>query len=113
MTCKYITSLGGDLKLSVADSFLTRAAGLLFSPSPESGQGLLITHCASVHMFFMRYAIDVVFIDAAGRILKLCPALKPWSMAACRQARHVIELRDGDIQKFGLQQGQVIALEWN
>lgn len=85
-----------------ADHFFSRLAGLLFSPPLQSGQGLLIVPCAAVHTAFMRYAIDVVFLDGAGRIRKIVPHLKPWRTASCSGAWQTLELAEGEAQRLGL-----------
>lgn len=88
-----------------AERWLERLRGLLFSPPPEPGQALLITPCASVHTAFMRYAIDVVFLDRQGTIRKVVPALAPWRAAACAGSRHTLELAAGEAARLGLAPG--------
>ena len=102
------------LQIKVADSFLQRLRGLMFSKRLPPAQGLLLKRCASVHTAFMRYAIDVVYLDAQGRILKCIANLKPWRasssgfgwLAARRMGGvHTLELPAGSIQQMGLQPG--------
>ena len=82
--------------------------GLLWRPALAPGQGLLIAPCNSVHTIGMRYAIDVVFLDREGRVLKVCPALKPLRMAMARGARQVIELAAGEASRLGLLPKRVV-----
>jgi uncharacterized membrane protein (UPF0127 family) len=57
---------------------------------------LLIERSPSIHMFFMRYPIDAIFIDRLGRVTKVVPSLRPWRIVAwARGARDCIELRAG------------------
>src|SRR5262249_32926121 len=53
----------------------------------ESGEGLLITPTGSVHTFFMRFPIDVVFLARDGEVLKVARALPAWRMAGARRAK--------------------------
>src|SRR5262249_61083294 len=71
----------------VADSAWTRMRGLLGRRGLESGEGLLITPTGSVHTFFMRFPIDVVFLARDGEVLKVARALPPWRMAGARRAQ--------------------------
>ncbi|MDP2371654.1 MAG: DUF192 domain-containing protein [Rhodoferax sp.] len=94
------------LKVRRADTFLRRLAGLLAMAPLQSGEGLLLAPCASVHTAFMRYAIDVVFLDRAGVIQKIVPTLKPWRMAACVGAYQTLELAAGQAGALRLSPGQ-------
>ena len=85
-----------------AERWFDRLRGLLGSPPPAPGHALLITPCASVHTAFMRYSIDVVFVDRHGCILKVVEALPPWRAAACWRARHTLELAAGEARRVGL-----------
>ena len=87
---------------------LERMRGLLWRPALAPGQGLLIAPCNSVHTIGMRYAIDVVFLDREGRVLKVCPALKPLRMAMARGARQVIELAAGEASRLGFLPKRVV-----
>ena len=88
-----------------AERWFDRLRGLLGSPPPAPGHALLITPCASVHSAFMRYPIDVVFVDRHGCILKVVEALPPWRAAACWRARHTLELAAGEARRLGLVTG--------
>lgn len=88
-----------------ADTFLARLTGLLLSPPPAPGEALLITPCAAVHTAFMRYPIDVVFLDRAGVIRKSVAHLSPWRIALCRGASQTLELAAGEIHRRGLHAG--------
>ncbi len=92
------------------ENMLERMRGLLARPALQSGQGLLIEPCSAVHMLGMTCALDLVFLNAAGRILKLVRALLPWRMAACSGARMVLELPAGSIDTLELAEGQ--TLDW-
>lgn len=88
--------------LQVADTFWSRLKGLLGTASFPAGQGLLITPCRSIHMFGMRYAIDVVFLDRDFKVLKILHSLPPMATARCPGSRHVLELPGGTLAKIAL-----------
>jgi hypothetical protein len=56
---------------------------------------MLFPHTGSIHMLFMRFAIDAVFCDAELRVLKVVPGLQPWRIAGARGAKTTIELPVG------------------
>lgn len=98
-----------QLTVRRASHFFSRLAGLLFSPPLQPGHGLLIVPCAAVHTAFMRYAIDVVFLDRAGRVRRIVPRLAPWRTAASVGAYQTLELAAGEAARLGLQAGQSLA----
>ena len=80
----------------IAASLRDRTVGLLATPSLEPGEGLLIERTQSIHMFFMRYPIDVVFVDRDARVRRTVAALRPWRVVWwARGARDCIELPAG------------------
>jgi len=89
---------------------LERMRGLLGRPPPDAGAGLLISPCGAVHTAGMAYPIDVVFLDRELRVRRLVAGLAPWRSAACRGARHTLELRAGALAGLGLAPEQ--RLEW-
>ena len=98
-------------RLRPAHTHWTRLRGLLGTRRLESGQGLWIKPCNQVHMFGMRYAIDVVFLDDTGRIVGLTEALAPWRVSPLvKAATSVIELPAGTIAQTGLAAGQAITI---
>jgi len=95
-----------------ARSFGARFRGLLGRAGLEPGEGLLIEPCASIHMFFMRFAIDAVFLDAGRKVVRLYPRLVPWSAPPrVKGARSVLELPAGAGQASGTQPGDLLRLE--
>jgi uncharacterized membrane protein (UPF0127 family) len=76
--------------------FLRHHLGLLLHPPLEPDEALWLDPCGSIHTWGMAYAIDVLFVDPAGRVLKLALGVKPWRVVgAPRGCRSVIELRAG------------------
>jgi uncharacterized protein len=80
----------------VASSLAERTVGLLATPQLPAGEGLLIERTQSIHMFFMRYPIDVIFVDGDGTVRKVVSGLPPWRVVWwARGARDCIELPVG------------------
>jgi uncharacterized membrane protein (UPF0127 family) len=72
-----------------------RSKGLLGRSSLEPGEGMLFRPAGSIHMFFMRFPLDVVFCDRDLVVLDVVRDLRPWRMASRKGARVVIELAVG------------------
>ena len=83
----------------IADTFLLRAVGLLKTANLAAGQGLHIVPCRQIHMFGMKYAIDVIFLDRKGKVVGLCKNILPGQMSASfSQAHSCLELPVGVIE---------------
>lgn len=104
------------LDIAVADSFWRRFRGLMLAKPLAPSEGLLLLGCDSVHCAFMRQSIDVIYLDAAGVVLKCVPELKPWRASMSQagrdangqrhvRARHTLELAAGSIARLGLAPG--------
>ncbi len=79
----------------MACGWRSRLLGLSLLEPEQAGAGLLIPRCASVHTFGMRFALDVFFLDAAGRPLVVRRAVQPWRIVGHRGAVAVLELPAG------------------
>ena len=100
----------GD-RIRVASSAIDRTVGLLRTPEVKPGEGLWIERSPSIHMFFMRYAIDAVFVGEGGRVTKVARNLKPWRVVWwARGARDCLELRAGAAAESGTQPGDELRL---
>ena len=84
--------------------------GLLGRSGMEPGEGLLITPTNAIHMWFMRFSIDAVFLDREGRVLRIAGDLAPWKLASQRGARSVLELPAGTAAAHGLAVGHLVQL---
>jgi uncharacterized membrane protein (UPF0127 family) len=80
--------------MRVATGFRARLLGLAFSR--RAAEPLLIPRCRSVHTFGMRFAIDVVFLDRHGRVLRVASAVPPGRVVSCRGAAAVVETAAGE-----------------
>jgi hypothetical protein len=96
----------------VARSYWSRIVGLLGRSSLKPGEALIIEPCSSVHTAFMRFTIDVLYIDASGQVVKAVRELKPFRVSGARRgARSVIELPKGSIASSGTAAGDQLAFE--
>src|SRR5437763_14836890 len=75
----------------VARGFRERLVGLAWSRSPRA-EALLLPRCRSVHTFGMRFALDLVWLDASGQVVRVDRAVPPRRVRSCRAARSVVEL---------------------
>lgn len=79
--------------LRTADTFLSRFRGLMSIESLPNNTGLWITPCNSVHCFFMRIPIDVIFLDKENQVVHISKNMKPWSVSPIiRKAKSVVEV---------------------
>jgi uncharacterized protein len=97
-------------RIRVADRWLARLRGMLARPAPESGEGLLLTPCSSVHMYGMRFPLDVAFLDKEGAVVAMYPSLAPWSRTRWhRNAAHALELPSGTLKESDTGLGDVLV----
>ena len=102
------------LEVKIADSFFTRLAGLMFQKKLPQGTALLLVPCNSVTMCFMRFAIDVIYIDKEYKILKVVKNLKPWiGLSICSKAWATLEMTAGEADRCGLLVGKRLTLGTN
>jgi uncharacterized protein len=99
-------------RCDIANSFLTRGFGLIPRSRLGAGEGLLITKTSSITMFFMRFAIDAVFIDRSWRVIRVAHRLRPWTpMFGARGSDGVLELPAGTASGTGTQAGDELISE--
>jgi uncharacterized membrane protein (UPF0127 family) len=91
--------------MEVADSAARRSKGLLGRERLAPGEGLWIRPCEAVHTFWMRFSIDLIYLDRKNRIRKLVSAVPPWRLSACLWAHSVLELPTGTIRETQTQAG--------
>jgi uncharacterized membrane protein (UPF0127 family) len=97
--------------IDVADDSATRAKGLLKRDKLEDGAGLWIVPCEAIHTFFMRFIIDVLYIDRKRRVRKVVKRLVPWRLSMCLPAYSVLELPAGTIDRTNTQKGDQLEIE--
>ena len=96
-------------RCEIAESSLKRVRGLLGRKELVNGDGLLIRPTWSIHTWFMRFPIDVVFLDRDLTVLKLKEHLHPWRATAHRGAHSALELRAGEVSRAGIEIGERLA----
>ena len=92
----------------VADRMLPRMKGLLGKRELVAGEGLLIQPAPSIHTFFMRFPIDVVFLSKNGKVMKVAANVGAWRMRSCRRAFAVVELAAGEAERRGITVGDQV-----
>jgi uncharacterized membrane protein (UPF0127 family) len=94
----------------VAARPLRRMRGLLGRRSLPGGEGILLRPAASIHTFFMRFPIDVVFLDRELVVVGIAAALRPWRIAGERGAHSALELPSGECEQRGLRVGDRLLM---
>ena len=95
----------------IAQNPWTRMKGLLGRRDLSPNEALIITHCQSIHMFFMKFPIDVIFCDRRNKVIGLCERLKPFCLSPIFfKASYAIELPSGTIAAFKTQVGDQIQI---
>lgn len=112
VTVRNITrdSLIGN-RIEVAGSNAKRSKGLLGRRGLPDGGGMWIVPCEAIHTFFMRFSIDLVYLDRKNRVKKTRAAVPAWRMSACLSAHSVLELPAGTIQQSRTEAGDVLEIE--
>ncbi len=109
---KYVTCNGKEIAnhVLVADNYFKRLRGLLGKHHLEDGEGLLLTHCSSIHCFFMKFTIDVVYLSKEYVILDY-ETVHPWRIGKIvRGTTHILELGEGAL-KGQIQKGDQLDIK--
>lgn len=100
------------LKIKVAKKFSDRLFGLIGKKNLPGGEGLLIAPCKSIHMCFMKFSIDAIFVDKNFVIKKIVPGLKTWTgFAICPGAWGVVEVAAGESGRLNLKVGEKLEVQ--
>lgn len=98
-------------RVRVATSFWTRLVGLIGKPFLPAGEALVIKRCRAVHTCFMRFNIDVAFLDERGKVLKILVNLRPYRFPRpVPEAFQVVELPAGTLGRTGTLPGDMLTL---
>jgi uncharacterized membrane protein (UPF0127 family) len=100
------TVLGTSIE--IADTAATRNKGLLGSRGLAQGEGLWIVPCESVHTFFMKFPLDLVYLDRKRRVRKVRIEVLPWRISICLSAHSILELPPGTIAASQTEPGDAI-----
>lgn len=98
-------------RLRSADTFWKRLRGLLGTRELPAGNALLLRPCNGVHMFGMRYSIDLLFVDERDVVVATVESLAPGQMKSCRRAAYVVELPCGAVQSSGTVAGDRVKVD--
>ena len=97
-----------DLKMN--NTFFSRLTGLMFKKNLPSGSGIILKPCTQIHTCFMRFNIDVIFLDANLKVLHIIENMPPWRVSPLfLKARYTIELPAGTL-KGRVKKGETLAL---
>lgn len=97
-------------KLEVAGSGPKRSKGLLGRKGLGEGEGLWIIPCEAVHTFFMRFPIDLIYLDRKHRVKKVRDSVPAWRISGCLSAHSVLELPAGTIRNTRTECGDILEL---
>jgi uncharacterized membrane protein (UPF0127 family) len=97
--------------VDVADTSAKRRTGLLKHERLAPGEGLWISPCESVHTFFMKFPIDLVYLDKKRKVRKVRSAVPAWRLSACLSAHSILELPAGTIERTGTLPGDELLIE--
>jgi uncharacterized membrane protein (UPF0127 family) len=97
--------------LELADSAWARLRGLLGRRGLPAGHGMRIRPSGSVHMMFMRFPIDVVFVNRDDEVVKTVRGLRPWRFSGARGAHAVFELSAGTLERYEILRGDPLAVQ--
>jgi len=98
--------------LRVAKDVFSRFLGLMGVRDLPPGTGLLLSPCNSIHTWFMRFPIDVLFLDASWRVVRILPSMAPWRFGPLvRGARMAVEVPAGAAGRAGIAPGDRLAWE--
>ena len=101
----------GD-RVRVAERWWPRLRGLIGHAPLAGGEGLLIRPCQGVHMQWMKYPLDVTFLDPDGRIVATYHSLQPWRFSKThREATAALELPTGTLEATGTKIGDLVTWE--
>lgn len=99
--------------VKIANTPFSRIKGLLGKGKFSQGEALILDPCNSIHMLFMRFPIDVLFVGKDNRVAKAIPSIKPFQITPIYfKAKFAIELPVGTIQSTSTQQGDCLTLEY-
>jgi hypothetical protein len=96
--------------VEMAESRSARRRGLLGRTKLQDGAALMLIPCFAVHTAFMRFAIDVIFLDRDGCVVRTSSRLQPWRIAGAWRAHSVIELPSGRLEHCSVNIGDCLYL---
>jgi len=95
----------------MADTSAKRRTGLLKHERLDPGDGLWIVPCESVHTFFMKFPIDLVYLDKQKKVRKVRHRVPAWRLSVCLSAHSILELPAGTLEQTGTKVGDELVVE--
>lgn len=95
----------------IATTFFQRALGLLFKAPPEPDETLLFKDAPLIHTFFMRYPIDIIFLDRTLTVVKICRNTPPFRVVGALQSAFTLEARAHAAGEKKIHEGQSFTIE--
>ena len=95
----------------IADTSAKRRTGLLKHTRLDPGHGLWIVPCESIHTCFMKFPIDLVYLDRSIKVRKVSKHVLPWRFSACLTAHSVLELPAGTVDQTGTKPGDQMMIQ--
>lgn len=98
--------------INVADNIVSRTIGLLSKSDLKNGEGIVIKPCCSIHTFFMKFAIDVIFIKKCGEVVATYSNVKPFRILPIHPSSYyVLELKAGEIIEKNIEKHDMINFD--
>lgn len=95
--------------LVIADTLFSRTKGLLGRESLPAGEILWIHRCNSIHTFFMKFAIDCVFLNSSLQVCSIKKDVRPWRIIWPQWgARSVLEMKSGEVDRLNIKKGDTL-----
>lgn len=100
----------------IARDFMSRFMGLMGKSTLSSDEALCFPNCNSIHTFFMKIPIDVLFVSKEGKVIEILESLAPWKMLLPRRGvKHTVEMKSGLARALGITVGDELQIDgvWN
>ncbi|MCW3489635.1 DUF192 domain-containing protein [Dethiobacter alkaliphilus] len=100
-------------RVARADTFFRRLRGLMLSRTfPADIDALVLSPCNAVHTFFMRYSLDVIFLDSKMKVVHIIWGMKPGKVSpVIKDAHYVVEMAAGSAASSGVCVGDLLVLD--
>lgn len=90
----------------------SRVVGLLGRVSIKPGEAVWIHPCSGIHTWGMQFAIDVLYLDRSGKLIKIANNIRPWRMPLpCMKAKSVVEMKAGEAERLRVSKGEQYRFE--
>ena len=99
-------------RVKLALDYKSRSIGLLNRKSIDPEEALVIKPCNSIHTFFMKFPIDVLYMNKDNKVVKIVESLKPWRLSNCLfLANYVIEFNANALKKHSIKEGDCLKIK--